>query len=118
MRPLFRLAGAALLGCLSCGAQTNCSVATPLKFALEPLRLRSQPPQEIGQTKPSAPVALSLSASKADASFETGLNSGEFQSRIIRPGELYLTQAAPPSDNSLVRFVDGVFRPVVIQFNK
>lgn len=118
MRWTSGFACAVVLGCLSCGAQTNCCPATLIKFAIEPLRLRPDTRQESHEIKPFAPVVANLPVSKPGASFETGLHGAEFQSRVIRPGEFYLRQAAPASDNSIIRFVDGVFRPEVIQLSK
>ena len=118
MRPISGLACAVVLGCFPSGAQTNCCPATPIKFALEPLRLRPGVTQENQEIKPSAPVPANLLFSRADASFEIPFNGGEFQSQVIRPGEFYLRQSTPASDNSIVRFVDGVFSPEVILLNK
>lgn len=118
MRSILGFACAVAMGCLSCGAQTNCGPAIPLKFAVEPLHLRTVAPEEINAIKPSTPADPNLSLSKADASFQIPFSGGDFESRVIRPGEFYLRQAAPASENSIVRFVDGVFRPEVIHLDK
>src|ERR1700737_80651 len=111
MKSISGLTCALILSCISCSGQTNGCTSSSIGFSLEPLRLRSEAAPEPLKAKVLAPVAQTPATPVKAVSLETGLDDGEFHSRVIRPGEFYLTRAASPPDSPIARFVDGVFRP-------
>ena len=103
---------------LSCLGQTNTGGSAPLGFSLPALRLRAEVQAETEKTAPALALATPSTLSNAAIELESSLRDTEFQSRIIRSGEFYLSRAELPSDSGLVRFVESVFTPEVVHIGK
>jgi hypothetical protein len=84
------------------------------------MHLRAEAPTELSGLKP-APTGTPI-PSAAERGVGNGIVSqdGRFQSSIFRSDRFYLIQSkvkAPP-DSALVRFVDMVFTPEVVEMGK
>ena len=102
-----------------CGETNNCAAPRP-QFCLPPMHLRDEPRTEASGLKPTAAGTLVSSAPVRDAGNEIVSQNWHFQSSVFRSDRFYLIQSkvkAPP-DSALVRFVDMVFTPEVVEVGK
>ena len=102
--------------------QTNSTAEVRPRFFLPPIHLRLD--QEPETLKPAPSVSLSLTpisqASQAtSSSLEISWSDGsEFHSRVIRPGQFYLTRAEPLPNGTVARTLDRIFTPEVVHVGK
>jgi len=102
-------------------AQTNVSTSASSEphFFLPPVQLW-QP--AVAEENPSTNSFGIGSVSNTESGGQMSLNSltgdGEFRSRIIRPGEFYLIQAEPESENRFVRAAEALWRPEVVHLGR
>jgi|SRR6185369_10683702 hypothetical protein len=104
--------------CLSCYGQTNASTIASSRFFLPPIQLRTETRPSDGEPKKSAPEPGVSFPSSQPITLEAALGDAGLHSSVVRSGEFYLTRPEPPSESGVVRFVEGVFKPEVIQVGK
>jgi hypothetical protein len=118
MNRILGVAGAVLLCCISCGGQTNNCPPPIAGFALSPIRLRAHFGLEPQTTEQTNSEHLSLSIPVQKVTLENSISDGDLFSRLIRPGEFYLTRPEPRPDSDVARFVDRIFTPELIPVGK
>jgi hypothetical protein len=109
-----------VLSGLSANAQTNAASVSGSHFVLPPIQLwEPRAAQEQSQTLAFAmPASPQFSGSAQHATLNTFNDDNEFHSRVIRPGQFYLTEPEPKSENRLVRAAEAIWTPEVIKVGK
>jgi len=121
MKKSFWLVMALAFDGLICMAQTNSPPANLHHFFLPPVQLWQPAAAEQEQT-PALSLVPVLEPSPGTGSQAMSLNNmttdSDFQSRVIRPGEFYLTRHEQPSENRFVRAAETIWRPEVVHIGK
>ncbi|SRR5260221_10140726 len=101
-------------------AQTNIPPASLPHFFLPPVQLW-QPAVVAEDTSTNlfdAAASLSNAGSPGRMSLNTTADDGEFRSRVIRPGEFYLVEKEPSSENRFVRAAEAIWSPEVVRIGR
>jgi len=103
--------------CISCVGATNDCSSPSIQFCLPAVHLRGESRPGIFQLE-KAVAGSPSSAYVGSIQSEKTVNGLDFHSRVFQRDQFYLTRATVPSDSGLVRFVDRIFTPEVVQVGK
>jgi hypothetical protein len=111
------------LGLVLCGrsgsAQTNGKQSVS-HFFLPPIQLWE--PAAHHEADPELAFAVTpspqFSQSSANVMLNTATDDNEFRSRVIRPGQFYLTPPPVKSENRAVRAAEAIWSPEVVKIGK
>jgi hypothetical protein len=108
-----------ILRCIACCGQTNDCSSPSIQFCLPSVHLRGESRPGIFQLE-KAVAGNASSVSVGSIQSEKTVNGWDFHSRVFQSDQFYLTRSTStaPSDSGLVRFVDRIFTPEVVQVGK
>jgi hypothetical protein len=120
MKQLFLVSLGLIFSIMSGFAQTNAPSPTGSHFVLPPIQLwePASPQDKSSELTLAVPPSPQLSGSTQRVALNTIGDDTEFRSRVIRPGQFYLTAPEPKSENRVVRAAEAIWSPEVVKVGK